>query len=385
MIFGKRFFIISVSSILFLTICDKNLLAVTKKRVKQTKAGRNAKKRSAVPDTNIASQQSESTSSNETTSTVVATPTTTTTTTVQQANTAVSNDLAIDATPSAPVEPEEITVVISEDQQLKTVTSDEKWEDFKLCMQQQCMGGPEQPLNVECYKLLNFDNAFQSCKIMIGDGSKYKLFERYFKEVLLVNEQEKACQTMFSGQWNKEDKVCNIEITFTRKYSSKVKNAALKNDKVGCNDNKKKIISISATKVSNTTCSYNLFGLNPCYSDPPNATTNEIGFGMGIATVIVGSAAGAGAGLAAAFSTKGEETYDSKGNVNGHKDATGVQMTFNGISAGMQMGNGMIMDGVGNIVQATTSAQDVGPEVKGACKLPDGTIYQEGSIMQIAW
>lgn len=379
MVFCKRFFIICFSSIYFFTICNGNLLAVTRKNSKtKSKSGRNAKKRSVVPTTNLASQQDEASTQTEVTSENVAN-------TTQTTNTTVSNNLAIDTTSSVSEGNEEIEVVISEDQQLKTVPTDEKWEDFKFCMQQQCMGGPEQPLNVECYKTLNFDNAFQSCKVMIGDVAKHKTFERYFQEIFLIEEQEKACQTMFSGTWNKVNKTCDLEITFTRKYSSKVKTAALKNDKVGCNDNKKKLFSFSATSSLKLTCSHDIFGLDACYSDPVTAQANDIGLGIGIGTTIVGVLAGTASGVAAGLSTKGDEKYNDEGKVIGHETATAGQSAWNGISTGLQAGTGMIMEGVGQIVTAKASSGDVGPEVTGTCKLPDGVVYTEGSVMQISW
>ncbi|MGN0929510.1 MAG: hypothetical protein ACI4N3_02620 [Alphaproteobacteria bacterium] len=381
--FCKRFFVVCISCIYFLGICDEISFAARRSVSKKTSRSKSSpKKRSSSAKTMTSSLASNETENTESPAPVNVEPANTEKTNTLEVTNVADNTTEETANNNEPVE---IELLIPEEQQIKNVVNDENWEDFKFCMQQQCMGGPEQPLNVECYKTLNFDNAFQSCKVMINDVSKYKNFERYFKEFLLIEEQEKACQTIFAGTWDKNENVCNIEITFTRQYKSKVKNSALKNDKVGCNDNKKIVKSISASKDLKFTCTYEAFGLNACYSDPNTAQANEIGLIVGIGTTVVGATAGVVSGFAAAANAKGDATYNEDGNITGHEDATKGQKVWGGLSAGLQAGSGMVMEGVSQIATAKVSSNDVGSPVKGICKLPDGTTYSEGSVMQLSW
>ena len=49
---------------------------------------------------------------------------------------------------------------LEQENEIPDMSKDEDWEDFRLCMQQSCSGGDDQPNNVQCYKSLNFDNVF---------------------------------------------------------------------------------------------------------------------------------------------------------------------------------------------------------------------------------
>lgn len=251
----------------------------------------------------------------ETETSIETTTTTTSTTTPTTTTETIATETTANTNTETVSESVNIDVELSDDQLYKTVPNHEKWEDFKFCMQQQCMGGPEQPLNVECYKSLNFDNAFQSCKIMIGDASKYSIFEKYFKEVLLPEEQAAACDSQFSGKWNAEKKTCDVTITYTRKYESKAK--MLKNSKVGCNDNKTKVVSIPTNGTSvKMNCTYEVFGLNACYADNAEQKANEIGMVIGGVTAGVGVLAGVASGIVAGTQkiTETNTIKDSEGN-----------------------------------------------------------------------
>lgn len=45
----------------------------------------------------------------------------------------------------------------------------------------------------------------------------------------------------------------------------------------------------------------------------------------------------------------------------------------------------MVLQGVGQMVTAGVSKNDVGSKVQGSCKLPDNVVYSEGSVMELAW
>lgn len=287
-------------------------------------------------------------------------------------------------------EAEEKTEEVNEEQLINGIPADESWDEFKFCMQQQCMGSPEQPNNVECYKTINYDNAFQSCKIVIKDTSKYDLYEKYFTTVYLVNEQEEACRQIYAGTWIKDKQACEIAITYTRKYKSNAK--VLKNERVGCNDKKVKKWYISTKKAQRITCSYESFGLDACYADSADQTANEIALWTGIGTTAIGLAAGVASGISAGVSATKKETVtkkDSKGNET--TDSIEVAETnknkkvWTGVSAGLQAGSGMALQGASQIATAAISSQNVGNQVRGRCSLPDGTAYQEDSVIELSY
>lgn len=388
---GKRLLTICFASIYLCVIYADSLLSANKKKTnssrKKTHSKTNNKKRAMAPS---ASKALSNTIQEEVPEGETQTTSNTTETSVPETTVNTNNETTSTGTASENVK---IDIELTDNQLYKTVPSHEKWEDFKFCMQQQCMGGPEQPANVECYKNLNFDNAFQSCKIMIGDASKYGIFEKYFKEVFLPEEQAVACDNLFTGKWNAEKKTCDITITYTRKYDSKA-GKLMKNSKVGCNDNKTKVVSIPSNGNSiKLNCSYENFGLNPCYSDSANVKANEVAMIIGGVSAGVGVLAGVAAGVTAGLKkeTETKTTKDSEGNLitststvmkNGKEQRAGA---WEGINAGLQAGQGMLLEGVGQMVTAAASKNDVGEAVQGTCKLPDNVTYSEGSIMELSW
>ncbi|MBD5405650.1 hypothetical protein HDR59_03830 [bacterium] len=400
---AKRLLTICFASIYLCVIYADSLLSATKKSSakkssssKKKSSNKNKGKRAMAPSaTKALNNMMQNVEVQET---GTSTQTTTAETSVAETT---NNETASTETASESVE---INIELTDEQLYKTVPSHEKWEDFKFCMQQQCMGGPEQPANVECYKSLNFDNAFQSCKIMIGDASKYSIFEKYFKEDFLREEQAAACADLFAGNWNAEKKTCDVAITYTRKYESKAK--MLKNSRVGCNDNKTKVVSIPTNGSSvKLNCSYEVFGLSACYSDSAEQKGNEIGMVIGGVTAGVGLLAGVASGVVAATQkttetkaikdketgkvigsetvVKQKEVKDRKTGEVKLKDETAG--AWAGISAGLQAGQGMVLQGVGQMVTAGVSKNDVGEPVLGTCKLPDNVTYSEGSYMELGW
>lgn len=394
----KSFFVISFISIYLFGICDNEILAATKKSSKKQSA-KNKKKTSknkrslASSNTTVKEAEEETVSDNSQE-------------TVENTNKTVSNNLVIDTSPEAPavtnvtetatVDAAPVAVAASssdgnfviDEETEKSILNDKTWKDFEFCMQQQCMGGPEQPNNVECYKSINLDNTFNSCKPMITDSAKQKLFQNYFKEVFLVNEQKEACQELFSGKWDSSKKNCDITVSYVRKYKSNA--SFMKNDKVGCDDNVQKVYSLPTNGSSiKFTCNHNTFNLEECYADNEKLKANQVGMIMGIAQTVVGAGTMVAAGAVAAGNVKGEEKEitDDKGKVTGttHDKATGSQKAAAFFSEGLTSGSGTMMSGVGQIAEAYYASKDTGAKVNGTCKLPDGTIKSEGSIVELSW
>ena len=397
----KRLLTICFASIYLCVIYADSLLSATKKSSakksssskKKTSSNKKTGKRSAAQSatTSLSNMMQDVAVANTETSTQT---TATATSVVETTN----NEISSTETASENVN---IEISLTDDQLYKTVPNHEKWEDFKFCMQQQCMGGPEQPSNVECYKSLNFDNAFQSCKIMIGDASKYSIFEKYFKEVFLPEEQASACVSLFSGNWNAEKKTCDVTITYTRRYESRAKSSMRAKD-VGCNDARTKIVSIPTNgSSSKMNCTYEAFGLGPCYEDSAKLEANKSALIMGSISTGVGALAGVAAGLTAGLKkqTKTEEIRDDDGKVIGTKtvdvkklDKDGNETNkyeragaWEGITAGLEASKGMILEGTAQLVTAKASQNEHGEPVRGTCKLPDNTAYSEGSLMQLSW
>lgn len=306
---------------------------------------------------------------------------------------------------------ESTEVALTDEQILQQVQADENWDDFKFCMMQSCSGGSDQPPNVECYKKFGFDSAFQNCKLLIKDPSKYEKFSKYFQTIYIPIEKEEACKNTYSGRWDGNRFECYLDITFKRYYKTKAKKS-LRNDEVGCNDTRVKTFAVGG---KSTSCLYETFGLGPCYSDNPQQLANEVALGIGIATTVVGGLTGAIGAISAISSVKGEAKYDDDGKATGqHESLTysaeeaaaynssetdrtkhksvddkkkGVvgQQWAAGLSGGLSAGMGMISDGVSNIVSAKVMSKQVGPEVQGRCTFPDATTVREGAPIDLSW
>lgn len=400
----KSFFVISFINIYFLGICNTELLSASKK-VSKKQSGKNKKKSSNKNKRSLSSSNNTITETDEEENIDSEDDVEVNT------NRTISNNLVINTSPDVVAQAEVTPVVpVSDisDEELKNVVNDSSWKDFKYCMQQQCMGGPEQPNNVECYKSVNFDTAFKSCKAMIADTSKQKLYERYFKEIFIIDEQSEACSSMFAGNWNSAKKTCDITVSYVRKYKSKA-TGMMKNDKVGCDDNAKQIFHLSSTGSSvKFTCSHDVFNLGECYEDNANLQTNQIGLYMGIAQAATGVAVAAASGIAAATqfkrdksdsdkdkdsssketkpkeTTPKETTTESTTTAKKDKGDTGAKVAA-GFKAGLEAGQGAMLAGASSITQAMVAKKDVGETVNGTCQLPDGTVKSEGSVVEIAW
>ncbi len=401
--FNKKVVCISFLSIYFFNICSvfsatrkpassssRKVSKTTTRRVKRAQAPSVAKSIIGMEnmESSIGNAVQVDTSSQlavqpvQTTQTMPATQNQSTSTT--QTTTTTTTNTTTTTTQNTAVAPE---VFVSEEQKINAVPADPDWQEFKFCMQQQCMGSAEQPTNVQCYKSINFDNAFQSCKVMIKDVAKYDLFSKYFTDVYLINEQEEACRNIYSGKYNRDKQSCDISINFSRKYVSNAK--VLKNDLVGCNDNINKTWSITAVKTTRITCSHDAFGLGACYSDNPEQTGNEIALYTGIGSTVLGVGVGVTSGVLAGMNATEQVStgnYTEDGNEILKTEQAGTsKKVFEGISEGWQAGSGLITSGVGQIITSTVSAKNVGPEVFGRCSLPDGRVVQEGSIIELSW
>lgn len=396
---AKKIILLSMIGIYSFSICSFDVFAKPKKSQSKSKKKSNKKtNRKVVKSISAKMQDTEDeaeVNNTEATETEVKETKTVETTSgyVKMTNESSDSEATENASESETAkteEAEEKTEEVNEEQLINGIPADESWDEFKFCMQQQCMGSPEQPNNVECYKTINYDNAFQSCKIVIKDTSKYDLYEKYFTTVYLVNEQEEACRQIYAGTWIKDKQACEIAITYTRKYKSNAK--VLKNERVGCNDKKVKKWYISTKKAQRITCSYESFGLDACYADSADQTANEIALWTGIGTTAIGITAGVVSGISAGMNATKKETVtkkDSKGNET--TDSIEVAETnknkkvWTGVAAGLEAGSGMALQGASQIATASISSQNVGNQVRGRCSLPDGTAYQEDSVIELSY
>lgn len=392
---AKKIILLSMIGIYSFGICSFDVFAKPKKSQSKSKKKSNKKtNRKVVKSISAKIQDTEDEVNNtEATETEETKSVATTSGYVKTTNASSDSETTENASESETAkteEEEEKTAEVNEEQLINGVPADESWDEFKFCMQQQCMGSPEQPNNVECYKTINYDNAFQSCKIVIKDTSKYDLYEKYFTTVYLVNEQEEACREIYSGTWIKDKQACEVAITYTRKYKSTAK--VLKNERVGCNDKKVKKWYISTKKAQRITCSYESFGLDACYADSADQTANEIALWTGIGTTAIGLAAGVASGISAGVSATKKQTVTKKDS-NGNETTDSIEVAetnknkkvWTGVSAGLQAGSGMALQGASQIATAAVSSQNVGNQVRGRCSLPDGTAYQEDSVIELSY
>lgn len=318
----------------------------------------------------------------------------TTTTTVQQvAPTPVQQSLVVD-------EAEEEVETTKSSSGVADMSTDPEWEDFRICMQQNCAGGDEQPLNVECYKTLNFENAFSVCKDYLSDESKIKDFKKYFSGPFIKQEKKAFCEgEIWKGKFNEANGRCAITVTFNRnKVDAKHHGCSrVSKTKTWYLDNKNYICDGEA-----------VFGVSPCYHDSANAEaakTQKITAGITLAM-------GAITGVAAAFATtrnykeKGNDEYarNEDGSLKYDNEGKAIKIEAEtktwskdadkefkknalttGIMDGLAASSGSLATGGTQLASAILSEKERGQREYGRCELPNGTMINEGNSIKLSW
>ena len=284
-----------------------------------------------------------------------------------------------------------------EAKEVKDMSKDAKWEEFRICMQTSCAGSDEQPNNVECYKSLNFDNAFENCKMLV-DENKREDFKNYFTGPFIRAEKKTFCEGEFyNGKFDEVSGKCAITVTYTRpKYSGK---------QFSCNREARSLIWFIDNK--NYVCDASLFGVGNCYQDSAGYSAAKIQKYIGIAKVALGTASAAVAGFSAAGKVVQQsvtdrdgntkmvnvqvEKKDKKGNPVINPDTKKPEMedkkagALEGLSAGLQAGSGMLSSGASDLASGLILEKEKGDRIFGICNLPNGETIPEGSSKKLTW
>ena len=283
------------------------------------------------------------------------------------------------------------------------ISKDKKWEEFRLCMQQGCSGGDDQPTNVECYKSITFDTQFNNCKPLIEE-SKRSDFKKYFLNTFIPNEKKEFCENKEGPLQGKyENDTCIITIKFKRN--------AHKNECLSSCDKVERTKTIPINKPF--TCSPEWFKVDPCYKDTNDCSTAKVKKITGGIAIAGGVVTGLVAGLTAVPNKKettievdGEdgkkkqvtvsdqeelkkyekkmdgkayETATSNIKKNASKDRLTGAMT--GISAGLEG----VKQGTADLITASLIEKEKGEALKGNCILPNGSAISEGMSKKITW
>ncbi len=275
------------------------------------------------------------------------------------------------------------------------MSQDAQWESFRICMQQICAGGDNQPTNVECYKKIQFDNAFLNCKGLIEE-SKVSDYRNYFSGPFINKEKKEFCEgDLYSGEYNSTTGKCAISVTYTRpKVDAKFH---------GCNsENKTKTWYIDS---KNYICDAEQFNVNPCYQDNANVTAEEAKEITGWINVAAGTLTGVASAFSAAKNHSATETklvdnVDANGNkiqttqtvaINKYTVSDEKKKEFNkdatltGITTGISAGLGGVANGVASIASANVAKREKGERVYGICTLSNGEVIPEGSSIKLSW
>ncbi len=268
--------------------------------------------------------------------------------------------------------------------EVKDMSKDEKWEDFRLCMQTSCAGSDEQPNNVECYKSLNFDNAFMNCKMLV-DENKREDFKNYFTGPFIRAEKKEFCEgDFYGGKFDEVTGKCAITVKYTRpSYSGK---------QFKCDRESRSLVWYIDNR--NYVCDASLFGVGNCYQDSANYTSAQIKKWTGVAQLAVGTVMGVTAGVTAGMKNVKEEvtTKDADGNYRTEnvtvKNADGTDKKagkLEGISAGLQASSGMLSTGGTDLATALILEKEKGDRIFGVCNLPNGETIPEGNSKKLSW
>lgn len=265
------------------------------------------------------------------------------------------------------------------DKPVSDVSKDKKWEEFRLCMQQGCSGGDDQPTNVECYKTVTFDKQFNDCKPLIEE-SKRKDFKKYFLNTFIPNEKKEFCENKDGPlQGVYENDTCKIKVKFKRNYH--------KNECLSSCNKVERIKTISINK--SFTCSPEWFGVEPCYKDSNGCSEAKVKKITGGIAIAGGVVAGVVSGVASGFAGKNKkETTDedkkATDTTNEKKKESGYDhgsAALDGISAGLDG----VTKGAGELATAVLLEKEKGEALKGNCILPDGSAIGEGKSKKITW
>ena len=314
-------------------------------------------------------------------------------------------------------------VSTEQENEIPDMSKDEDWEDFRLCMQQSCSGGDDQPNNVQCYKSLNFDNVFANCKLLV-DSSKQEDFREYFTGPFLLQEQKEFCEgDYWSGKFDEKTKKCNLSVKYNRPaYSGKVyKCGAVSSTKTWSLDGK------------TYTCLGENFGASACYQDSPNVAAAQMQQITGIFTLATGAIAATASVVStlkdvktATLNVKNGDEYtninitkdqigdyvqknddgslktDNFGNYLVTEDAEKMGITsgmlssanakLSGTSKGLEAtqaavtsGLPTMTEGAAQIISGSIAKKEKGDRLYGTCVLPNGQVIPENSNITLSW
>lgn len=362
---------------------------VSARRTSSRSSKKKASKKKRAVKTAAKIETSENTeatnSSNETTEPVKES------TTSAVANTVTETVQTAPATSSATTETS-TNETASQSGEVKDMSKDAKWEEFRICMQTSCAGSDEQPNNVECYKGINFDNVFMNCKMLVEEN-KREDFKNYFTGPFLKQEKKTFCENdNYGGKFDETSGKCAVSVKYTR--------PAYNGKQFQCGKESKSLTWYIDNK--NYVCDADLFGVGECYKDSAGYTAAQTQKWMGVAQLAIGAASAIGTGLAAA--SKGivkKTTTDTNGNTSVEKEQVtytakfgknkGKEVTrdkwnaMEGISAGWSAGSGMIATGAGQLAEGMIMEKEKGDRIFGICTLPNGTVISEGNSIKLSW
>ena len=296
--------------------------------------------------------------------------------TTTNTNISETSNNQVAASESVSVETTETTT--QETSEIKDMSKDAKWEDFRICMQTSCAGSDEQPSNVECYKSVTFDNVFGNCKMLVEEN-KREDFKKYFTGSFIKAEKKAFCEgSTYEGKFDDATQRCAISVKYTR--------PAYNGKQYKCGSESKSLTWYLDNK--NYVCDANAFGVGECYEDSPGYASSQVQKYTGIVQMGVGLLAGVASAISNAKAvTKQEknadgsyqavEQYNKNGKVK--KDwATGV-------SAGIATGSGLLESGATGLATGLIMEKERGNRIFGVCNLPNGTVISEGNSIKLSW
>ena len=273
--------------------------------------------------------------------------------------------------------------------EIKDMSKDAKWEEFRLCMQTSCAGSDTQPNNVECYKSINFDNVFSNCKMLVEE-SKREDYKNYFTGPFIKAEKKAFCEgDNYGGKFEEATGKCAITVKYIRPaYNGKQFQCGRESRaKTWYLDNR------------NYVCDADLFGVGECYQDSPEYAAAQTQKWIGIAQIGIGVLSAAATGISAAkkgivknSTTTTNADGSSSTNVTYEKytNKKGVEVNkadvAGGISAGLTAGSGMLAAGGESLAKGLVIEKDSrGNRIFGNCTLPNGETISEGNSIKLSW
>ena len=305
--------------------------------------------------------------SSETTS-AVASESVTTTTPAATPATAIVNEPAVAET---------ATVDLFNDE-VKDMSKDPKWSKFRICMQQSCSGSDTQPNNVECYKSLNLENAFESCKVLVDEGSREN-FKDYFAGPFLKAEKKAFCESEdIKGKFNDVNGRCALTVKYVRnEYKGKVQSCP--------REERSTTWYLDGKQYS---CSGELLDVPECYKDSDNIEAAEAEKKMGYVAAIVGGVTATAGAITSISSPKYKNTGEKDKDGNSIKVAVDKGLSDkigDGITGAINSGGNQIADGISQIIIAEQKMKEKGARMYGRCVLPNGDFVGEGSQKTLSW